>query len=146
MPDQPEARLPFAIAGWFIALQRCVRAVDYEAALPLFDDDVVSFGTHAQLVRGLGALRANQWQNVWPNIEGFHFDLNQLHGAAADGVAWAAAPWTSTGFGPDGAPFPRPGRATIGFALRDTGWVATHSHFSLDPGTPPRTYGRRGAP
>ena len=131
------------LAGWFTTLERCVRAVDYETARGIFAPDVVSFGTRAEMVSGLDALQAQQWSGVWPFIADFTFDLAQLHTGAAGDVAWAAVPWTSTGFHEDGTEFPRPGRATVTFARRDGRWLATHTHFSLHPGTPPRSHGRR---
>ena len=142
----PDGETVAAIGEWFATLQRCVRAVDYETARGIFAPEVVSFGTRAEMVRGLDSLQAQQWSGVWPVIEDFTFDLEQLHAAADGEVAWAAVPWTSTGFDADGAPFPRPGRATVAFARRDGRWLATHTHFSLHPGTPPRSYGRRPAP
>jgi ketosteroid isomerase-like protein len=131
------------IRAWFETLQRCVRAVDYATARAIFAPDVVSFGTRADLVRGLDALQAQQWSGVWPMIAGFTFDLERLHVAEDGAVAWAAVVWTSTGFQEDGTPFPRPGRATVAFARRDGRWLATHTHFSLNPGTPARSFGRR---
>jgi ketosteroid isomerase-like protein len=132
-----------ALRAWFEALARCVRAVDYDAARPLFAADAVAFGTHADLVVGLDAIQARQWSAVWPFIADFTFDLDRLHAVAAGDLAWAAVPWTSTGFHADGTPFPRPGRATVTFARVDGRWRATHTHFSLNPGTPPHSYGRR---
>lgn len=129
------------IAAWFEMLQWCVREVDYEAGRGLFAPEVVSFGTHAEMVTGVDALQAGQWSNVWPAIADFTFDLAQLHLGAAGDVAWGAVPWTSTGFDEDGTPFPRPGRATVTLERRDGCWLATHTHFSLDPGTPARSYG-----
>ena len=133
------------LAAWFTTLERCVRAVDYETARGIFAPDVVSFGTRAEMVSGLDALQAQQWSGVWPFIADFTFDLAQLHAGASGDLAWAAVPWTSTGFHEDGTEFPRPGRATVTFARRDGRWLATHTHFSLHPGTPLRSYGRRGA-
>ena len=51
------------------------------------------------------------------------------------------ATWTSTGFHEDGTPFHRPGRATVILERRDGQWLSVHTHFSLNPGTPPRTHG-----
>jgi ketosteroid isomerase-like protein len=130
------------IRAWFDTLQRCVRAVDYDTARDIFAPDVVSFGTRADLVPGLDALQAQQWSGVWPMIADFAFDLDGLHVVGAGDFVWAAVVWTSTGFHEDGTPFPRPGRATVTFTRRNGRWLATHTHFSLNPGTPPRSYGR----
>jgi ketosteroid isomerase-like protein len=132
------------LADWFRTLERCVRAVDYDAARPIFAEDVASFGTRAEIVSGLDSLQSRQWSGVWPFIEDFTFVLGQLHGAVSGDMAWAAVPWTSTGFDEQGTPFHRPGRATTAFALVKGRWIATHTHFSLDPGTPHRSYGRQG--
>ena len=144
MADAPamDERTRNELAAWFTTLERCVRAVDYETARGIFAQDVVSFGTRAETVSGLDALQAQQWSGVWPAIAGFTFDLAQLHAGTAGDLAWAAVPWTSTGFHEDGTECPRPGRATVTFARRDGRWLATHTHFSLHPGTPPRSYGR----
>jgi len=132
-----------AIHAWFETLQRCVRDIDYATARAIFAADVVAFGTRAEMVSGLDPLQAQQWSGVWPVIADFTFELGQLHVQAANDLAWAAAPWTSTGFHENGTAFDRPGRATVTFAHRDGRWLATHTHFSLNPGTPPRSYGRR---
>ncbi len=119
-----------------------MRAVDYITARGIFAPDVVAFGTRAEIVTGLDALQAQQWSGVWPMIADFAFDLSQIHVVADGDIAWAAVPWTSTGFHDDGAAFSRPGRATVAFARRQGRWLAVHTHFSLAPGTPQRSYGR----
>ena len=72
-------------------------------------------------------------------------------------MAWGAAVWSSTGFHEDGAAFDRPGRATVALERRPEApvegtkgagqtsrpWLAVHTHFSLNPGVPPRTFGRK---
>ena len=49
-----------------------------------------------------------------------------------------AAGWTSTGALEDGTPFPRPGRCTVTLRWADPAspWLGTHTHFSLNRGTP----------
>jgi ketosteroid isomerase-like protein len=118
---------------WLTELQECVRTVDYARARPLFDVDVVSFGTHASVVSGREALERDQWQHVWPNIREFTFRLDELHCIGDEQHLVAIAPWHSLGIAPDGAPFPRPGRATVALARKDGRWVAVHTHFSLVP-------------
>ncbi len=127
MADATTAAGPSTVAAireWFSTLERCVRAVDYVTARRIFAPDVVSFGTRAEVVTGLDALQAQQWSGVWPVIEDFTFDLGQLHVVAAGEIAWAAVPWTSTGFDEAGGAFSRPGRATVAFARRDGRWLA----------------------
>lgn len=131
-----------AVAGFFARLGRLCAAVDFDATEPLFASDVASFGTRAAVVTGLDRLRSEQWEGIWPNIEGFRFDLDSVHGGGTGDLAWGMAPWTSTGFDERGAPFERPGRATVVMERRDGVWLVVHTHFSLAPGTPPRTHGR----
>jgi ketosteroid isomerase-like protein len=132
-----------AVREWFQTLERSVRRVDYPTMRHHFAPDVLSFGTRADVVSGLDALMANQWSGIWPNIRDFTIDLDQLHWGASGDLAWALAPWNSTGFHPDGTSFPRPGRATVIFERRQGKWLATHTHFSLSPGTPPTTHGSK---
>jgi ketosteroid isomerase-like protein len=128
---------------WFEQFEGYVRRRDFAGGRTLFADDVVAFGTRADVVRGLDTLAANQWQPTWPAIADFTFRHDQLHVEGDGDIAWAVVPWTSTGFHPNGTAFERPGRATLTFARRGGRWLATHSHFSLNPGTPPTTHGRR---
>lgn len=46
------------IRNWLNELQTCVRTVDYDRAQQLFAPDVVGFGTHQSIARGIEALRA----------------------------------------------------------------------------------------
>ena len=132
-----------AARAWFAELGRCCAAVDYDSAEAIFAPDVVSFGTKADVVSGLGPLRCNQWEGIWPNIADFRVELDSLRSGGDAGHAWGVATWTSTGFHVGGEPFYRPGRATVTLERRGGVWLATHTHFSLNPGTPARTYGRR---
>lgn len=118
-----------------------MRNVDYSFARKLFDHNVVSFGTHAALVSGLDGLQAEQWSAIWPRISDFRFIVEDLQGAVRGDHAWAAIPWTSTGYDESGRPFSRPGRATVVFRREGQRWLGVHTHFSLKPGTPPRTHG-----
>jgi ketosteroid isomerase-like protein len=121
------------LKNWLHEMQACVRAVDYERAKKLFAPDVVGFGTYASVVQGLDNLQAGQWSNIWPTIRDFTFRLDELHWGVDGALAWAACSWDSTGFRPDGTPFPRPGRVTLVFERREERWLAVHSHFSLYP-------------
>jgi ketosteroid isomerase-like protein len=121
------------IEAWFQTLQRCVRAVDYETARGIFAEDVVAFGTRADVVSDLDNLQADQWSRVWPAIRDFTFDLSQLHWSWSGDSGWAVITWTSTGFRADSTPFHRPGRATVIFGHYNGRVVARHTHFSLSP-------------
>lgn len=122
-----------------------VRDVDYAAARPLFHPDVLAFGTHRDIIPGLEAWIATQWDNVWPRTTDFRFDLPGTYILASpDGtMAVVAAPWTSTGYAWDGAAFDRPGRATMVFHHLDGAWTCTHSHMSLNRGVPKTSHADR---
>ena len=135
--------------AWFIAWLEgfaChVRAVDYAAARPLFHPDILAFGTHQDVLRSLEEWIDTQWDNVWPRTDDFRFVLPQTHVLVSADMTLAVviAPWTSTGFAPDGRPFDRPGRATIVFHRTDDVWIGVHSHLSLNRGVPQTSYGNR---
>lgn len=137
-----------SLRDWFDTWAGYVRARDFPAARTLFAADVVGFGTHMRIVYGIDALERDQWRAVWPSIEDFTFLTDELEGGVSgDGqMAWAIVPWSSTGFSEAGERFERPGRATVIFqrAAADSGWRGIHTHFSLAPGTPPRSWGDPG--
>ncbi len=139
-----------AAKEWFTRLSAACAAVDYAAGRRIFADDVASFGTKADIVVGLGPLQANQWEGIWPNIADFRVDLDSVRGGGDGDSAWGIAVWNSTGFDENGGTFVRPGRATVALERRRTDvapdgeWLAAHTHFSLNPGTPPKTHGRAG--
>jgi ketosteroid isomerase-like protein len=145
-------KLPEADAGtkaWFIAwlegFSSHVRAVDYASARPLFHPEILAFGTHRDVLRSLEAWIETQWDNVWPRTDDFRFTIAEVNVLLSDdkSLAVVIAPWTSTGFDPDGASFDRPGRATIVFHRVDEGWIGVHSHLSLNRGVPQTSHGNR---
>ncbi len=152
MPAAPLA-LPAAdptttaeIHDWLTRFAACVRDVDYAAARPFWHPDIIVFGTHQELVRGLTAWTATQWDNVWPRTEDFTFDLAHTAILTSPDAAMAIAitPWTSSGFHPDGTSFARPGRATLTLARQPDGrWIGVHSHMSLERGVPQESHGHR---
>ena len=77
-----------AIREWFERLGRCCDSVDYESARAIFADDVVAFGTNMEIESGLDSLQRSQWEGVWPNIEGFRFDLDEIRSKGDPGHAW----------------------------------------------------------
>ena len=127
------------VADWFRHLERCVRAVDFDAARPIFAEEAVGFGTYGAMLDGLDALVAGQWQQIWPNIEGFTFDLDTLRFGAAcpdeggGSLVWAICRWDSVGHDAGGGTFDRPGRATVILERRQGVLKALHTHFSLVP-------------
>jgi ketosteroid isomerase-like protein len=116
-----------------------VRTVDFEGARPIFAEEAVGFGTYGAMLDGLDALVAGQWQQIWPNIEGFTFDVDSLRFGAAcpdEGggkLVWAICRWDSVGHDANGTTFDRPGRATVILERRDGTLKALHTHFSLVP-------------
>ena len=130
-----------AIVEWFEVLGKSCASVDYGSARPIFAEDVLSFGTRADIVSGLDPLQKNQWEGIWPNIRDFKINIGTIHSGGDEHHAWGVATWTSTGFNEDGSSFNRPGRATVILERRQDRWLSVHTHFSLNPGTPPRTYG-----
>lgn len=134
-----------AILGWLDVFAGHVRAVDYAAARPMWHPDLLAFGTHRDVIQGLEAAIATQWDNVWPRTADFTFDLaaTQVLAAADGGMAVAVAPWTSTGFDPAGRRFDRPGRATMVYQNGADGWRCVHSHMSLNRGVPQDSHADR---
>lgn len=141
-----DANVTAAVHDWLSRFAACVREVDYAAARPFWHPDIIIFGTHQELVRGLAAWTDTQWDNVWPRTEDFAFDLGNTAVLASPdgGMAIAITPWTSTGFHADDTRFDRPGRATITLARQPDGrWVGVHSHMSLERGVPQQSHGIR---
>ncbi len=143
----PEAdpTLSTSLFDWLERFAAHVRAVDFAAGRPMWDPDVVVFGTHQDLVQGREAAIASQWRNVWPRTADFRFDLDRTRVLAGSGggLVVVIAPWTSTGFAPDGTPFPRPGRATLVFQRNGNEWLVVHSHMSLHRGVPQESFANR---
>ena len=139
------AELTQVFHRWLERFAGYVRDVDYAAARPLFHPDVLAFGTHNDVIPGLDAWVATQWDNVWPKTSDFRFVLAQTSVLASpDGrMATVIAPWTSTGYHADGTSFQRPGRATMVFAKDAGGWLCVHSHMSLNRGVPQASHANR---
>ena len=136
-----------AIREWFATWHTHVDAVNFVASRPLFDEDVIGFGTFMDTVTGLENLEQRQWRSIWPTIEDFRFNLDSLKvGVSRDGcLAFAVVTWDSTGFHEDDSTYPRPGRATVLFGREARGepWKGLHTHISLNPGTPQKSHGSR---
>jgi ketosteroid isomerase-like protein len=134
-PAEPGDRA--SVARWVADWGAEVAGVDLEGARHRFADDVVAFGTRADVVRSLDALVDEQWSRIWPTIAGFAFVLDDMEVTTSGDrlLAVAVTPWRSIGFTAPGTAFDRPGRATI--VLRrpalDEPWLAVHTHFSLVP-------------
>jgi ketosteroid isomerase-like protein len=125
------------LRDWLRALERCVRAVDFEGGRELCAADLFAFGTVAEFVDGIDTVMDAQWRKVWGNIRDFTIGADEARGGIHGDHGWVAAPWDSVGIRPDGSTFSRPGRLTIIFSRRHGGWLATHTHFSLSPASRP---------
>jgi ketosteroid isomerase-like protein len=127
------------IHAWLAAFARCVREQDFAGARALFAPEVRAFGTVAHAVSGIDELLERQWRPVWTATHAFDFDPDaaaRVVSLSPDGeLAWVASRWSSMGGSPsgDGA---RHGRATLVLCAHASGWLAVHTHFSLDPEPP----------
>jgi ketosteroid isomerase-like protein len=139
-----------AIRTWFDALATHCRAIDYAGARPIFADDLIAFGTFTDFMIGQEPTEKQQWRNVWGTIRNFRFNLDTMEAiVSADRLtAIGMAVWSSDGFHPNGDRFDRKGRATVGLGRKqvDDPFVATHTHLSLNRGTPERSYGKFSGP
>jgi ketosteroid isomerase-like protein len=135
------------IRRWFERLADHVRTVNYVGARLLFAEDLIAFGTFADFVTGRDATEKEQWCNMWGTIDDFRCRLDDIRAiVSADRLtAVGMTLFDSTGYSQDGAPYHRPGRATVVFARTAIGedWVARHTHFSLFPGVPARSFGEK---
>lgn len=128
---------PADAATWLRTWERLINAGDYESARHLFAPDVLAFGSLAQTMNGLDALEQEQWRRIWGTIRDFAFEA-PVQFAAGDSSSTFALRWHSQGKTEDGGWYERRGRCTLVLERRGRGLVCTHSHFSVDPGIPPR--------
>jgi ketosteroid isomerase-like protein len=135
------APLPSTPEEWLRTFEAAVRAQDFDRGRTMFAEDAVAFGTWARAVSGLDNIMREQWHNVWPRIRDFRFDSDARVRTTGDS-AWIAAGWSTEATGPDGRPFPRPGRGTFVLERRGEKWLAVHSHFSLLPSQSESAHGR----
>jgi len=147
-PDLPEAPpvIRDAILDWLSRFSATVREVDYRSAYPFWHPRIIAFGTVQPIVEGLEPFRDRQWESVWPKTSCFAFrlDVTRVLASADGNMAVAIAPFTSTGYAPDGKSFDRPGRTTLIFVAGEAErWVAVHSHMSLARGVPADSHGNR---
>ena len=137
-----------AVRDWFDKLGTHCRAIDYEGARPIFADDMIAFGTFTDFMKGRELAENKQWRNVWGTIRNFRVNLDTVEAiVSADRLtAIGMGVWTSDGFYPNGDKFERGGRATVGLGRQKVGdpFIATHTHLSLNRGTPDRSYGKFG--
>lgn len=138
-----------AVRDWFARLGEHVRARDFEAARPLFKEDLLVFGSFQDFVEGRAEGERKQWRNVWPKISDFRWRLDDVRAFVSPDrlSAVGLAIWDSTGYHEDGRPFDRPGRATVSLERSRVGdpWVANHTHMSLFRDVPPVSFGKTPA-
>lgn len=148
-PELPEAppAIRDAILDWLTRFSATVREVDYRSAYRFWHPRIIAFGTVQPIVEGLEVFRDRQWESVWPRTTDFTFRLEVSRVLASpDGkMAVAIAPFTSTGYAPDGTAFDRPGRTTLILmpGAAEEAWIAVHSHMSLARGVPADSHGTR---
>lgn len=135
------------VRRWFRTLQVCIQTVDFVGSRPLFAEDLITFGTYAAFTIGRETTEQEQWRHVWGQIDGFRWRLDDLRTVISGDrlTAVGMAVFESTGYTKDGRAFERPGRATVvlGRQIVSEEWVAQHTHVSLFPGTPSRSFGTK---
>ena len=145
MPTAHDADLA-AIRDWFTTWTGFVRQVDFISSRKLFHNDVIGFGTYMDVVTGLDALEKQQWRSIWPTIQDFQFLVDGMQAIVSPDRLQATAilRWSSTGFKEDGSTYPRNGRATVVLSRGsvDEPWLGSHTHVSLNPNTPQKSYGK----
>lgn len=134
-----------SIKVWFDTWSGYVANVDYESAMPMFDEDLVAFGTWMDVVEGRDTVIEKQWMSIWETIKDFRFLTETLQVRVSPDRLFAIAVlvWNSTGFHENGDSYPRPGRATIGMrrVSMDAPWKGLHTHLSLNRGVPQQSFG-----
>ncbi len=133
----------YEIKQWLTDFAHCVRTQDFESGRSMFCKDIYCFGSKADILIGIDDLVQRQWKEIWPNISGFRFLMDQFHCEMNQekNLACILVPWVSTGYTSDGTAYHRPGRVTIILIYdpHQQSWLAKHTHYSLFHGTPTET-------
>lgn len=133
---------PAGVREWLERFALAVREKDFEAGQSLFQEESQGFGTRATTTRNLRELMDLQWRVIWPNTEGFRFELDEVHAkyriSTSGDLCTVWLCWSSIArprIKEQTGPFQRSGRCTIVLARTsvDEPWQAVHSHFSLEP-------------
>ena len=123
---------------WLKKWERLINATDFAGARPLFSEQVVSFGTFAEILNGLDELESEQWRVIWPTIADFTFQEPKIFCFDdASGIAGIIALWRSKCRRKDGGWYLRKGRATLILKQERGELRCIHSHLSMEPGIPP---------
>jgi len=132
-----------SVRAWFATLAAHVREVDFVGAQPIFDPDMIAFGTFTDFMTGRDAAEQQQWRNVWPHIDNFRWRPDIRAIVSPDRLqAVGMGIFESTGYREDGTPYDRPGRATVVLVRSsvDAPWLARHTHLSLFRDVPTRSF------
>lgn len=124
--------------AWLKRWEAHINAFEFDAARPMFEAGVFSFGTFADRLDGLDDLVERQWSEIWPHIREFRFHLEDARMIeSADGsLVTIASLWSSQGVEPGGGLFPRHGRTTIVLRKGSDGILrGVHTHFSMSRGS-----------
>jgi ketosteroid isomerase-like protein len=136
-----------SVGEWYARWGALVAGVNFKPAREMFAEDVVAFGSKAEMMTSQTQLELEQWRKVWPTIEDYYYDLSTLEVVTSPDrlMAMGAVIFRSKGIHPDQKTFERNGRATCTLMRTEIGapWVCTHSHISLKPGTPWTSHGQR---
>ena len=121
--------------------------MDFVGSRSLFAEDIITFGSFTAFTMGREATEHEQWRHVWGQIDQFRWHLDDLRIIVSGDrlTAVGMAVFESTGYSEGGKAFARPGRATTVLGRQAIGeeWVAQHTHVSLFPGTPSRSFGTK---
>ncbi len=131
------AALSASIRGWMERFAKAVRERDFEKGKSLCVADIHSFGTVCDRADSLEELAANQWLQVWPATRDFDFDYGSVKCEREGSLVVVTARWTSREDFSNETSQLRRGRVTMVLREIEGTWLATHTHFSLNPSTAP---------
>ena len=150
--NDPTAAAPLpedrrSLTEWVDRFSGHVADLRYDDAAAMMDPEVNSFSTWQDIVVGVDHFVNSQWRSVWPTMTGFVLLTDKMRARVSRDRLMAAVmvTWTSTGYGPDGTPFDRPGRCSF-VLVRDSldgPWRGVQGHFSLMRGVPQQSFGSR---
>ncbi|MGH7179288.1 MAG: nuclear transport factor 2 family protein [Tepidisphaeraceae bacterium] len=114
---------------WLDEFAANVRARDYGRARKQFIEGVFAFGSLATVMIGLDSLEMRQWRPIWERTRDFTFQHIRIETNAFNSIVMAR--WSSWCVDTEAI---HAGRATIVLRRENDRWIATHTHFSLNPG------------
>ncbi len=121
-------------SGGWTQWQHLINSGEYEAARPMFANDVVAFGTVTSMMSGLADLESRQWREVWYRIKDFQFDketaqtfLDPSAGMAVICCLWHSFGKTKTSW------YERRGRVTLVLRAAEGGLCCVHTISRWNP-------------